>query len=50
MKSPGTLPRLSMSSLLLLFYQIEGNYYANYFSMEVVGAVWVSGFFGRAGS
>jgi hypothetical protein len=39
MKNPGTLPGLSLSSLLLLFYQIEGNYYANYFS-------WASGWCG----
>jgi hypothetical protein len=31
MKNPGTLPGFSLSSLLILFYQIEGNYYANYF-------------------
>jgi hypothetical protein len=39
MKNPGTLPGFSLSSLLLLFYQIEGNYYANYFS-------WASGWCG----
>jgi len=36
MKNPGALPGFSLSSLLLLFYRMEHNYYANYFS-EVNG-------------
>jgi hypothetical protein len=31
MKNPGALPGFSLSSLLLLFYRMEHNYYANYF-------------------
>ena len=31
MKNPGTLPGFSLSSLHLLFYRMEHNYYANYF-------------------
>ncbi len=33
-------------SLLLLFYQVEDNYSANYFYWEVVGGVGVIGIFG----
>jgi len=31
MKNPGTLPGFPLFSLLLLFYRMEHNYYANYF-------------------
>jgi hypothetical protein len=31
MKNPGALPGFPLFSILLLFYQVEHNYYANYF-------------------